>query len=178
MAERDNSNGGLGLEGLLRNIGDMLHQAANMSAEGRRDGQQPRGQRPMFESRMRIRSVDGDDIGTDFFGLRDLIASATASPDGNQSDDEVPRPPERREPAVELFATSDAISAIVELPGAEAASLTVRVEQDMLTIAASGCGIDYGTEALLPAPVDDSAREQSFCNGVLELKWPRVKAQK
>jgi HSP20 family molecular chaperone IbpA len=173
MAERDNANGGLGFEGLLRNIGDMLHQAANMSAAGRRDGQ-----RPMVESRMSIRSVDGEDIGADFFGLRDLIASATASAKGNESDDETPRPPERREPAVELFATSDAISAIVELPGAEAASLTVRVEHDMLTIAASGCGIDYGTEALLPNPVDDAAREQSFRNGVLELKWPRVKAQK
>jgi hypothetical protein len=157
MAERDNANGGLGFEGLLRNIGDMLHQAANMSAAGRRDGQ-----RPMVESRMSIRSVDGEDIGADFFGLRDLIASATASAKGNESDDETPRPPERREPAVELFATSDAISAIVELPGAEAASLTVRVEHDMLTIAAS----------------DDAAREQSFRNGVLELKWPRVKAQK
>ena len=173
MAERDKSNSGSGLEGLLRNIGDMLHQAANMSAEGRRDGQ-----RPMFESRMRIRSVDGEDIGADFFGLRDLIASATASTKGNESDDEEPRPPERREPSVELFATSDAISAIVELPGAEAASLIVRVEHDMLTIAAGGCGIEYGTEALLPAPVDDAAREQSFRNGVLELKWPRVKAPK
>jgi HSP20 family molecular chaperone IbpA len=44
----------------------------------------------------------------------------------------------------------------------------------MLTIAASGHGVEYAAEALLPAPVADSAREQSFRNGVLELKWPHA----
>jgi len=172
MAERDDRAGGAGFEGLLCNIGDLLHQAANMSSDNRhRDGQ-----RPMMESRMRVRTVDGEDIGADFFGLRDLLASATASHSGGSEEDAPPPPPDRREPAVELFVTADAISAIIELPGAEAATLTVQVQQDMLTVAASGCGIEYAAEALLPAPVADAAREQSFCNGVLELRWPRIKA--
>jgi HSP20 family molecular chaperone IbpA len=50
----------------------------------------------------------------------------------------------------------------------------IRVEHDMLTIAAAGHGVEYAAEALLPGPVADSAREQSFRNGVLELKWPRA----
>lgn len=172
MAERDDGAGGLGFEGLLRNIGDLLHQAANMSSDNRRRD----GQRPMMELRMRIRTVDGDDIGADFFGLRDLLASATASTSGQTQEEGPPPPADRREPAVELFVTPDAISAIIELPGADVATLSVRVEHDMLTVAASGCGIEYAAEALLPAPVNDAAREQSFCNGVLELRWPRVKA--
>jgi HSP20 family molecular chaperone IbpA len=169
VAERENPGGGSGFEGLLRNIGDLLHQAANISSDMRRRD----GQRPAVESRMSLRSLDGEDIGADFFGLRDLVASASAA---RQPEDGTPPPPDRREAAIDLIATPDIISAIVELPGAEAESLTVRVEHDMLTIAASGCGIEYSAEALLPAPVDDAARQLSFRNGVLELRWPRAKA--
>jgi hypothetical protein len=66
------------------------------------------------------------------------------------------------------------ISAIVELPGADVATLVVRVEHDMLTIAASGCGIEYAAEALLPGPIVETTQEQSFRNGVLEVKWRRL----
>ena len=38
----------------------------------------------------------------------------------------------------------------------------------MLSITASGPGLDYQAEALLPCAVADKAREQSFRNGVLE----------
>jgi HSP20 family molecular chaperone IbpA len=165
MAEQDNKGGGFGFEGLLRGIGDFLHQAANLSSDMRRSN----GQRPQVESHMTVRSVDGEEIGADFFGLREFAAAASAP-----RDEAAPAAPDRREPAVEMIATAEAISAIVELAGADPESLTIRVEHDMLTIAASGCGIEYAAEALLPAPVDDAAREQSFRNGVLELKWPAI----
>jgi HSP20 family molecular chaperone IbpA len=165
MAEQN----GLGLEGLLRGIGDLLHQAANISSDMRkRDG----GQRPVVESRMSVRSVDGEDIGADFFGLRDILASAQAASRDHDDTDAPPRT-EKREPLVDIIATADAISAIVELPGAEASSVAVTVDHDMLTISASGCGIEYAAEALLPAAVADATREQSFRNGVLELRWPK-----
>jgi HSP20 family molecular chaperone IbpA len=125
----------------------------------------------VIESRMTVRSVDGTEIGADFFGLRAFVPTA-AAPDG--APDGAPPPPDRREPPVEVIAAADAISAIVELPGAEPATLVIRVEHDMLTIAASGPGVEYAAEALLPAAVADGAREQSFRNGVLELKWPRA----
>ncbi len=161
MAERDNS---FGLTGLLRGLGDLLHQAADHAAD-RRAG--PEGTRPVVESRMTIRSANGDEIGADFFGFGPTAAKPDAEPPP-------PPPPDRREPLVDIIAAADAISAIVELPGADAQTLVIRVEHDMLTIAAAGHGIEYAAEALLPAPVADGAREQSFRNGVLELKWPRA----
>jgi len=182
MAERDNAGGGpgsegagSGLEGLLRGIGDLLHRAADISSDRRRaapDGTREPGRRPWVESRMTVRGVDGEAIGADFFGLREVFAAAAAQ------DAEVvpPSRPERREPPVEVIAALDSISAIVELPGAEPDTIVAGVEHDMLTISASGCGIEYAAEALLPAPVADQAREQSFRNGVLELKWPRAEA--
>ena len=38
-------------------------------------------------------------------------------------------------------------------------------------------GVDYVAEALLPCAVEDAAREQSFRNGVLELRWPRTETK-
>lgn len=162
MVERENEGGGFGFEGLLRGLGDFLHQAATVSSDRRRAD----GQRPVVESHMTVRTVDGDEIGADFFGRRDAGAASTPGDEAAASS------PERREPTVEIIATAQAISAIVELPGAEPETLTVRVDHDMLAIAAAGCGIEYAAEALLPAPVSDAVREQSFRNGVLELKWP------
>jgi HSP20 family molecular chaperone IbpA len=168
MAERDNLGGGFGLEGLLRGIGDLLHQAANISSDRHRAD--PETQKPVVQSRMSVRTVDGEDIGADFFGLRafvDAVAERRQDEQGSPS-------PDRREPLIEIIAAEESISAIVELPGADPETLVVRIEHDMLMLSASGAGIEYAAEALLPAPVSDAVREQSFRNGVLELKWPRV----
>jgi HSP20 family molecular chaperone IbpA len=166
MSERDNAGGGFGLAGLLRGLGDLLHQATS-NASGPEAQRAPEA-RPIVESRMTVRTVDGGEIGADFFGLG-AFAPAAATPD-----EAPPPPPDRREPLVDIIATAEAISAIVELPGAEPESLMIRVEHDMLTIAAAGHGVEYAAEALLPGPVADGVREQSFRNGVLELKWPRA----
>lgn len=166
MAER---NGGVGLEGLLRGIGDLLHQAANLSSDLRRAGQQD--SKPTVESRMTIRTLGGEEIGADFFGLNELVSRAKAQ-QGQPEEGAAPPPPERREVVIDIFSDSDAILAVAELPGAAVDTLKVTVEQDMLAISAEGPGIEYQGEALLPAPVDNSAREQSFRNGVLELRWP------
>jgi HSP20 family molecular chaperone IbpA len=162
MAERDDIGGGFGFEGLLRGMGDLLHQVANASSGIRRTN----GQRPVVDSHMSVRSVDGEEIGANFFGLHGLTDTAAAR------GEETPSSPERREPPVDIIATPESISAIVELPGAEPESLVVRIDHDILSLAATGRGVDYAAEALLPAAVADNAREQTFCNGVLELKWP------
>jgi HSP20 family molecular chaperone IbpA len=170
MAERDNLGGGFGLEGLLRGIGDLLHQAANMSSDRHRAD--PEGSKPVMQSRMSVRTVDGEEIGADFFGLRAFVDAVAE----RRQDEQAPAPPDRREPLIDIITSEDSISAIVELPGADPETLVVQVEHDMLILSASGAGIEYAAEALLPAAVTDSAREQSFRNGVLELKWPRAAA--
>ncbi len=176
MAERHDqagdfgSVGGYGLSGLLRGLGDLLHQAASMSS--RAGGEQ---RQPEVQSHMTVRTVGGEDIGADFFGLRAFIPTHGTPHGAEPHDAGAGAPPaDRREPLVDIIATDDSITTIVELPGAEPGTLVIRVDHDMLTIAASGQGVDYAAEALLPAPVVDGAREQSFRNGVLELTWPRA----
>jgi HSP20 family molecular chaperone IbpA len=174
MAERGNP-GGFGFEGLLRGIGDLLHQAANISSDLKRNGAE--GQKPQVESRMSVRTVDGDEVGADFFGLRDLVANARSRRDADGAADEVageappPAPSERREAFIDILPEGKLVLAIVELPGAAPDSLKVTVEHDMLSVTAAGPGVEYAAEALLPGPVVEATLEQSFRNGVLELRW-------
>jgi HSP20 family molecular chaperone IbpA len=175
VAEQNRPVGGLGLEGLLRGIGDLLHQAANISSDLRRSNTED--QKPKVESRMSVRTMDGEAVGADFFGLRELVAGAQAHRGAGAEAEEADRPappPERREPPIDILPDGSLIVAVVELPGAAADSIKVSVEEDMLSITASGPGLDYQAEALLPCAVADKAREQSFRNGVLELRWPRA----
>jgi HSP20 family molecular chaperone IbpA len=175
MSERGNP-GGFGFEGLLRGIGDLLHQAANMSSDQKRNGADE--QKPGVESRMTVRTMDGDEIGTNFFGLRDLLANAQGRRDAvDQVDDAPPPPHDRREALVDVLPDGKWIIAVAELPGAAADSVKVVLEQDMLSITAVAPGVDYVAEALLPCAVEDAAREQSFRNGVLELRWPRTETK-
>jgi HSP20 family molecular chaperone IbpA len=172
MAERG-TPGGFGFEGLLRGIGDLLHQAANISSDLKRNGAE--GQKPQVESRMSVRTVDGDEVGADFFGLRELVANAQGRRDAVDAGEDVPPPPpERREAMVDILPEPGWIVAVAELPGATADSVRITLEQDMLSISATAPGIDYAAEALLPCAVQDAGREQSFRNGVLELRWPRA----
>lgn len=163
MADRGGKDPGL--EGLLRGIGSLFQQFADLSSELRRSSGQAG---PVVESRMSIRTVDGEEIGNAFFGLGGEEEAGAR--------DERPAAPDYREPPVELLVTDDAITALVELPGAEPASLVINLEHDMLTVTAKGRSVEYRTEALLPAPVVAEAREDSLRNGVLEITWPRAKA--
>lgn len=191
MADDRRDMESFGLGGILRGVGDLLHQMADLSrsAQDARQGassrqaddraaddgdDERRGRRPIVESRMTIRSLDGEEIGADFFGFGDIVAAATAASRGSdRAEAEGTAPaPERREPPVEVIEEDAVITAIVELPGAGPEGLAVRVEHDMLFVTASGRGVAYATEALLPAAVDDSSRTQSLRNGVLELSWP------
>lgn len=198
MADDRRDTESFGLGGILRGVGDLLHQMADLSrnAQDARQGASSRaderaaddedddrrGRRPIVESRMTIRSLDGEEIGADFFGLGDIVAAATAASRGSDRAEAEAEgtalAPERREPPVEVIEEEAVITAIVELPGAGPEELAVRVEHDMLFVTASGRGVAYATEALLPAAVDDSSRTQSLRNGVLELSWPHPAASR
>lgn len=172
MNERDDTNKEFGFEGFLRGIGDLMHQAAKLSSDMRKAGQTD--EKTSIQSHMTIRTADGEEIGSGFFGLSEIVSRAK----GRQSADEsAPVPSERREVTIEVFSDRTAIIAVAEMVGANVDTLKIMVEENMLVITGEAPGIDYYGEALLPAAVDNAAREQSFRNGVLELRWPPVTPQ-
>ena len=168
MSDSSKNGGKSGFEGLLWGLGDLLHHAANVTADMRRSNGEP--QKPDVERRFTIRTMDGEDVGNDFFkDLFDLVKHPRGGEDGTDPASAVP---DVREPKVEILAGGGEIEAVIELPGVAPTTIVVRLEEDMLTVTASGAGVEYKAEALLPAAVDDSKREFSFSNGVLELRWP------
>ena len=172
MAERG-SPGGLGFEGLLRGIGDLLHQAANISSDLKRNNAE--GQKPQVEV-AHVGPHHGRRGGRRRFLRpartgRQRPAASRRRGTAEEGDRPAP-PPERREATIDILPDGRLVIAVAELPGAAADSIKVSVEQDMLSDHRRGPGVDYAAEALLPCAVADEAREQSFRNGVLELRWP------
>ena len=178
MAERG-TPGGLGFEGLLRGIGDLLHQAANISSDLKRNGAE--GQKPQVEV-AHVRPHHGRRGGRRGF-LRPARAGRQCpgpSRRGGRRPRKLPPPPppERREATIDVLPEPDWILAVVELPGAAADSIRCHgraghaVDQRQPPPAST-----TAAEALLPCAVEDAAREQSFRNGVLELRWPRARPQ-
>jgi HSP20 family molecular chaperone IbpA len=175
MSDPFKGRGKSGFEGLLWDLGDLFHQAANVSADMRKENGNGEKPKPVFEQRFTVRTMDGEDVGNNFFkDLFDLVSHPRGREEGKDPAD---NPPEAREPKVEILAGGGEVEAVVELPGIEPTTLVVRLDEDMLTITASGPGVEYKAEALLPCTVDDTKREFSFSNGVLELRWPQPEAK-
>lgn len=172
MTDRKDERAGFSLESLLRGLSDLMNQAANLSAELRQHTQPDA--KPTVTSKMTIRNAEGEEIGADFFNLSGLAAQVK---NWQERKDNEPPPSERRDVVIDVFSDQTAIVAVAEMFGADIDRLKVMVEQNMLVITGEAAGIDYHGEALLPEIVDNSAREQSFRNGVLELRWPLVTKQ-
>lgn len=167
MAEKEDKPEGFAIENFLRGIGDLMHQAARLSSDLRRAGKH--NEKPMMQSGMTVRNIDGEDISADFFSLKDF--ASRFKEEAVQKND-TPPGSERRDIAIEVFSDQSGIVAIAEMPGAGIDTVTITVDENMLTITSGASGIDYYGEALLPSAVENSTREQSFRNGVLELRWP------
>lgn len=174
MTERKDEPSAFKLEGLLRGLSDLMNHAANLSAELRRSNQPET--KSTITSKMTIRNMDGEEVGADFFNLNGLAARVKEW-QAPKDDAPVPASSERRDVVIDVFSDQTSIVAIAEMFGAHVDTLKIVVEQNMLVITGEAPGIDYHGEVLLPDIVDNSAREQSFRNGVLELRWPFVTKQ-
>ncbi|MDP3064090.1 MAG: archaeal heat shock protein Hsp20 [Chloroflexota bacterium] len=77
---------------------------------------------------------------------------------------------ETREPLVDVLDEGDHILVIAEMPGVDEADVRVKVEGDILEIAASTGEREYRKEVLLPSAVDPKSLQSSYRNGVLEIR--------
>ena len=98
-----------------------------------------------------------------------------------------PRVVETREPIVDVFDEKDHILIIVELPGVDEKSIKIDFKKsarnashsdaggDILLLEAGGGSRKYSKEILLKEKIDFNSRETSFKNGILELKFKKMK---
>lgn len=162
----------------LANLADKAEAALETARDkaGRRSSRvcgddDPR--KPTVESRMSIRTLDGApvDVGNLFGALARSVGSEGG--DAEQAGQEPSKP--LREAVIEtVHDAPDAVTAVVELPGASEDGLEIIWEDDMVRLGASSAHMDYHAEALLPRSVAGMTFERSLRNGVLEMRWYRA----
>ncbi len=81
---------------------------------------------------------------------------------------------EEREPIVDVFDEKDHILVVVELPGVSKESIKLELKGDILTLEAGDEKRKYSKEILLPAKVNFESREETFKNGILEIKFKKA----
>ncbi len=110
---------------------------------------------------------------------RDAVAQAAAARQPPERQAPVRPSPARpspvRQPIVELFEEAATIVVVAELPGADPAGLTCRVEGDALLIETDGAR-RYRKRVALPAAVAPGTLRHSFLNGILEVRLNRADA--
>jgi len=77
---------------------------------------------------------------------------------------------ETREPIVDVFDEKDHVLIVAELPGVLEESIKLDLKGDILILEAGDEKRKYLKEILLPTKVDFESREESFKNGIFELK--------
>ncbi len=80
--------------------------------------------------------------------------------------------PQVREPLVDLFDEGDEIVVVAEMPGVQMSDIRVTLHEDVLALETSG-DRRYMKELLLPAAVDPTTLQQTYRNGILELRLQR-----
>ncbi len=156
----DGLTGGLG--GIFKNLGDMISLLAELAErEGggiERSGEW-RGERLRGVYGISIRTGLHGDLRVERFGnLRSTGAGPAVTP--------------VREPLVDVFDEGDTIIVIAELPGVDASEVRVEIHGDVLSLETTG-ERRYAREILLPAPVAPDSLQQTYRNGILELRLTR-----
>jgi len=89
-----------------------------------------------------------------------------------------PQVKEEREPLVDIIETNGEVHIVVELPGVEKNDIKLQGTEDKLTISVDTPQRKYYKEIPLPAKVNVKESKTQYKNGVLEIKIPKIKAEK
>lgn len=82
-------------------------------------------------------------------------------------------PPAEREPLVDVFHEAQEVVIVAELPGVSMADIRINLQDDILLLETTG-NRHYTTEILLPDMVDTTTLQQTYRNGILEVRLKKV----
>ncbi len=155
----------LDLGGMFRGLTDFV-EAVGKLAEAGGDPVERRGE-------FRVKGLGDEARGVYGFSIRSGIAGGKprVEPFGNvHTSDDGLVVDDVREPLVDVFEEDEEIVITAELPGVAEEAISVRFDGDVVVIETSG-DRRYAKETLLPTPVgDDADIQQSYNNGVLEIR--------
>ena len=151
-----------GFDWLLKGLGGVFHQFSELS-ETLKERAGEGDEKPVVERRVSIRTVDGEEIDSSFFGVSPRQAPANP-----------PTELELRHVPVEMMEQEETLTALAEMPGATAETLDLQVEGDMLTMRAKSASVEFHAEAMLPVAIEPASQKVTLRNGVVEATWRRL----
>lgn len=157
----------LGFGGLFKGLGDFIDLLGEMIETGQHEATR--------SGEFKIKGLNEKAQGVYGFSVRTGIGGAPrVERFGNiRATKEGPEVADVREPLLDIFDEGDEIVVAAELPGASEAEILVDVQDDVLSVKATGKR-NYAKEVLLPAAVDKASMRKAFNNGILELRWKKA----
>ena len=162
----------LGLGGMFKGLGDLLDVISDLADKAEAaEGEGEVSQSGEFE----VKGLGDKARGVYGFSIRSGSGGAPrVERFGNiRKTEEGPVVADVREPLVDIFDEGGEILIVAELPGVSAAQVQVDLQDDILTIATSG-ERRYAKEILLSAPVAPGSLQQTYTNGILELRLKKA----
>jgi len=161
--EFDFGAGKISLGGLLDGIGNLIESIGKITERGEgiisKEGDiKGLGDKVRGVYGFTVRTLAGGESKVETFGNIKKTAKG-------------PIVEEEREPIVDIFDEKDQIIALAELPGISDSDVKTELKGDLLTISAETGKRKYHKETVLPCAVNDSSKEVSFKNGILEIKF-------
>lgn len=157
----------VGLGGLFKGLGGLFDLVSKMAEEGKQE-QSSTGETEILGGKGK--AVYGFSVKMGLGG-KPVIEQF-----GNiQATDKGAVVAEVREPLVDVLDEGERLLVIAELPGVGAKDIQIKIKEDILELTAEREDRKYSKEVLLPSPVDASTMEQSYKNGILEIKLVKKK---
>jgi len=158
---------GLNFGGLFKGLNDLIETVSDLAevdqaGEIKREGNIKAGDT--------MEGVYGFTIRTDIGGR------PTVKPFGNvrrTHDGQGVEVAKAREPLVDTFDETTEFLIVAELPGVGEAEIQVTVQDDILTLETTG-NRHYAKEVLLPKNVNPATIQQTYRNGILELRFEKL----
>ena len=151
----------LGFGDLFKGLGNFLDLMNTMAEEGNSEISRTR----------QVRGPGGVHGVYGFSVKMGVGGTPTVERFGNiHSTEQGPKVSDVREPLVDVFDEGDHILVVAELPGVVEGDILVESKDDILTLSATGRERKYAKEVLLPAMIDPVSLQQSYQNGILEIR--------
>lgn len=159
--------------GIFKGIGNLIDIVSQMEEEGKTEHRKERIVRGKTASGKEMRGVYGFSVRTGLSGK----GRPRIEPFGNiKKTKKGPVVEEVREPLVDVFEEKEQVVVVAELPGIAEKDIDFKLEERGLTIEAVEAGKKkYSKNIELPCLVKSKPAGRSYKNGILELKFNRVK---
>ncbi len=160
-----------GLGGVFKGLGSFIDLLAEMAEKGETLAQRSGEIEGLREG---MRGVYGFNVRMGLGGTPQVqqFGNVRATSAGPVVD-------EVREPMVDVFDEGDSILVVAEMPGVSIKDILIDVKGDVLSIStAQTAPRKYAKEVLLPAAVNVATQKSTFKNGVLELRFDKVRGNR